>query len=168
MEKIKKLIVFSIDNQRFALYLSAVEKVVQVVEICPLPKMPDYIHGIINLHGEIIPVINTRFLFDMPMNEIELSDQLIIVKTSSRKLALLVNSTHEIIEIKKDEIVKSDNIIYGGKFVQGVIKLEDGMVLINDVDKFLSPEELKQLETQLKALKLNSTKTETPNSKSKI
>ncbi|OQX77618.1 MAG: hypothetical protein B6D64_08010 [Bacteroidetes bacterium 4484_276] len=146
----KKLVVFQIDNQRFALPLPVVERVVQVVEIFPLPKMSDYVHGIINLHGKIIPVINMRFLFGLPAKEIELSNQLIIAITPSGKLALLVDSTHEVFEFDDDKIVKSDNIMYGMRYVQGVIKTDDGVVLINDVGKFLDPEELKRLENALK------------------
>ncbi len=153
MKNNTNLLVFQLANQRFALPLSVVERVVQVVEFCPLPKMPDYIHGVINYHGDLIPVINMHFLFGIPTKEIELPDQLIIAATSTGKLALLVNVTHEVVEIKKDEIVASNKIIYGMRFVHGVIKLNDGMVLINDIDKFLSEEELKQLEKEIKSEK---------------
>lgn len=148
--KLIKLVVFQIDDQRFALPLPAVERVVQVVEICPLPKMSDYVHGIVNLHGKIIPVINLRFLFELPTKEVELSDQLIIAITSSGKLALLVDSTHGVLEFDDEKIVRSDKIMYGMRYVNGVIKLDDGIVLINDVEKFINPEELKRLETSLK------------------
>lgn len=153
MENIVKLVVFQLKDQRFALHLPDTERIVQVVEIIPLPKMPDYIYGIINMKGEVIPVINIRILFNMPSKEIELSDQLIIVNTTARKLALLVDSTRELIECKENEIIKSDKIINGIPYINGVIKLEDGMVLINDINKFLDPEELKLLEAELAKIK---------------
>ena len=146
----KKYVVFQLTNQRFALPLTVVEQVVQVVEICPWPKMPDYIHGIINLHGEIIPVINIHFLFGLPAKEIELSDQLIIAATSSRKLAILVNSSHEVLELEDDKVVNSDKIMFEMIYIQGVMKLENGMVLINNIEEFLCPENLRKLEESLK------------------
>lgn len=145
-----KLLVFQIDNQRFALPLSVVRKVIQVVEFTPLPKMPEYIHGIINYHGDIIPVINMSFLFSITPKEVEITDRLIIASTSSgSKLAMLATVVRDIVEVNPDDIVKPEHIIYGMRFVQGVIKIADGMVLINDIDKFLSKEELMQLEEEI-------------------
>ena len=145
-----KLVIFKIAQQGFALLLSNIERIVQIVEIKRLPKMPEHVSGIINLHGEIIPVINLRFLFNLPKKEIELSDQLIIANTSTRKIALLVDSTQDVVEFSEDKIIKSDKIMLGIQYIKGVIKLDGGMVFFNDLDKFLKPEELELLETSLK------------------
>lgn len=145
-----KLLIFQIDNQQFALPLTVVEKVIEIVEIRQLPKTPEYVYGIINMYGEIISVINLRSLFGLPSKEIELSDQLLIVSTSLFKHALWIDATDKIIEIDRNKIVRSEKLKYGKKFVQGVVKLENGMVLINDVEKFLSSGELKELELALK------------------
>jgi purine-binding chemotaxis protein CheW len=145
-----KLLIFKIDNQQFALPITAVEKVIEIVDIRLLPKTPKYVCGIINMHGEIISVINLRLLFGLQEKEIELSDQLLIVSTSLFKHALWIDSTDKIIEIDRNKIVHSEEIKYGEKYVQGVVKLENGMVLINDVEKFLSSDELKELELALK------------------
>lgn len=141
-----KFVSFGIGSQRFGLPYQLVERIVQVVEIRPLPQTPDFISGIINFHGTVIPVITPRILFGIPEKGIELSDQLMIVNTSSRKLALLVDSTYEVFDIKENEIIKSDKILSGMKYLKGVIKLEDEMILISDIDEFLSDEELKRLE----------------------
>ena len=145
-----KLIIFQLDNQQFALPITVVEKVIEIVDIRLLPNSPKYIFGIINMHGEIISVINLRSLFGLKEKEIELSDQLLIVTTSVFKHAIWVDATDKIIEIDKSKIVHSEEIKYGGKYVQGVVKLENGLVLINDVEKFLSSDELKELELALK------------------
>ena len=145
----KKLVVFWLDKQRFALQLSTVERVVRIVEITPLPKAPDYIKGIINFHGEIIPVVNVRMLFNLPEREIKLSDQLIIAQTSMRTVALWVDSISEVIEKSKDEIVTSEKILLGIDYVEGVFKLDDGMVLIHDLDQFLTIEEISLLKAAL-------------------
>ena len=150
-----KLVGFNIDKQHFGLPLDVVEKVVQVVWIQPLLKMPEYICGIINLHGEIIPVINVRYIFALSKKEIELSDQLIIATASNKKFALLVDSSREVIEINENDIIKSEQIIFGMRYVQGVVELDDGMLLINDIDKFLSEDELKNLEEVLENEELN-------------
>ncbi len=149
MGKIIELLGFKLDNQNFGLPLNDVEKVVQVVWIQSLPKMPQYIHGVINLHGEIIPVINVRYIFGFPSKEIQLSDQLIIANMSTKKFALLVDLTNEVIGISENDIVKSNEIIVGIRYLKGVVELKDGMLLINNIEKFLSEDELKKLEQAL-------------------
>ncbi len=148
----EKLVIFQIDNQKFALPLSVVESAIQIVEIRALPKSPKYICGIINLHGDIVSVINMRSLFGLPEKEVELSDKLIIVSISGLKVALWVNLVNEVIEINERDIVSSDNIEYGGKSVKGIVKLENGMILLNEVEKFLNHEELKELELAIQEI----------------
>ncbi len=150
------LVQFQLDKSQFALPLQSIENIVQVVEISPLPNMPDHILGIINLHGTIVPVINLRILFRLPTKQIELSDQLIIVNTSSHKHALLVDSTSKVLELEKDNIIETDQIINEIQYVNGVGKLNGDIILINDVDLFLNPDEIESLTNAINKLKSRS------------
>lgn len=144
-----KLVVFQVENQQFALPLGNVVRAIHVVNMRELPNSPKYVSGLINFHGEIIAVINLRLLFSLPSKEMELNDQLLIVSTSDFKMALWIDSIQDLMEIDEEYIVRSENIRFGEKSVQGVIKLEDGMVLLNDVDRFLNPTELQELQAAL-------------------
>jgi purine-binding chemotaxis protein CheW len=73
-----KLVLFSLEEPRYALYLSAVERVIRSVEVTPLPKAPEIVIGVINIQGEIIPVIDIRKLFHLPIHEISIDDLFII------------------------------------------------------------------------------------------
>ena len=146
MEKSMQIVVFKIDDQSFGLSLESVEEVIHIVETSPIPQMSKYIHGIINFRGEIIPVVNIRVLFGIDDKEPELSDQLIITKTKSRKLAILVDSTQDVFNLNESDIIESDQILYNMKYIKGVVKLENEMVLINDIEEFLTPENIKLLE----------------------
>src|SRR5277367_233894 len=68
------LVVFDLEEQRYALRLSAVEQVVRAVEITPLPKAPEIIRGVVNVHGRVVPVYHIRARFRLPEREIDLSD----------------------------------------------------------------------------------------------
>jgi purine-binding chemotaxis protein CheW len=151
-----ELVIFQITNQKFALPLTEVNRVIQIVEIRTLPKTPKYVCGIINMHGEVISVINMRRLFGMPQKELELTDKLLIVSTSRIKMALWIDEVHNVIEIDTKDLVNSDEIKYGKKNIKGIVKLESGMVLLNDVEKFLNPEELEELENAIQEAKLQS------------
>ena len=143
-------VVFTLDEQRYALYLHAVTRVVRIVEITHLPKAPEIIRGVVNVQGQVIPVVDIRKRFRLPEREPELSDQLIIANTASRSVALVVDAVEGVIEHSRQEMIPPEKILPGTEYIEGVIKLEDGLVLIHDLDKFLSLEEDKELDAALK------------------
>ena len=146
MRELDRLVAFVLDDQRYALHLSAVERIVRMVEITPLPKAPGIIKGVINLQGLVIPVFNIRKRFGLEEREPDLSDHLIIAKTSRRTAGLFVDEVLGMVDREASEVVPSEKILPGIKYVEGVIKLEDGMVLIHDLELFLSPDEEKTLD----------------------
>ncbi|MCG7849660.1 MAG: chemotaxis protein CheW [ANME-2 cluster archaeon] len=150
MKNPDQLVVFTLDENRYALHLSAVERVVRMVEITPLPKAPGIVPGVVNLQGRVIPVINMRRRFHLPEREIELGDQLVIAHTPRRSVAVAADSVSSVVEYSKEKVVEAGKILPGMEYVEGVVKLEDGMILIHDLDTFLSLEEEKMLDNALK------------------
>ncbi len=140
-----QLVVFSMDGQRYALRLSAVQRVVRAVEVTPLPSAPEIVLGVINIEGRIVPAVNIRRRFGLPHKEIGLNDHLIIARTAKRPVALLVDSVSGVIDASPDGVVESSSILPRMDYVEGVAKLADGMVLIHDLDTFLSLEEDRML-----------------------
>jgi purine-binding chemotaxis protein CheW len=136
-----RIVSFTLQTTRYALPLGAVERVVPVVEFTPLPKAPEIVLGIVNLEGRIIPVLNVRRRFGYPDREVQLSDQLIVARTSRRPVALLVDRVEALIERAEHEIIQAPDVLPGLEYVRGVAKLTDGLVLIHDLDTFLSLEE---------------------------
>lgn len=136
---------FALDTGRYALPLAAVERLVPVVELTPLPKGPEIVMGIVSLEGRIIPVVNVRRRFGHPDREVQLSDQLIVARTSRRPVALLVDRVEDLIERAEHEIIQAPDVLPGLEYVRGVAKLADGLVLIHDLDSFLSLEEEQML-----------------------
>ena len=137
--------VFTLDEQQYALRLDAVERVVRAAAITPLPKAPEIILGILDVRGEVVPVIDVRKRFRMPAREIRPADQFIIAETRSIKVALLVDSTQGVVEEGGGGLVARDDFVPGMEYVSGVARTEDGLVLIHDLDRFLSLEEEKLL-----------------------
>lgn len=145
----QKIVLFSLDEPRYALYLSAVERVVRAVEITPLPKAPKIIIGVINFQGEIIPVINIRKRFSLPSREINLEDQFIIARTSKRLVVLVVDSVAGVYELEHHQVVDAEKSFPYTDYLSGVAKIETNIVLINDLEKFLSLDEEKILDQAL-------------------
>ena len=147
-------IAFTLDEGHYALDLSAVERIIQAVEVTPLPEAPDIVLGIINIKGKIIPVVNIRRRFRLSEKDIEPTNRLIIAHTLKRTVALVVDVVLGVIETPEDRVVQTDTVLPGMDYVQGVVKMEDGMILIHDLNKFLSLEEEKTLDIAI----MNNTK----------
>jgi purine-binding chemotaxis protein CheW len=146
-----QLVVFMLDEQRYGLRLSAVERVVRAVEVTPLPCAPQIVLGVINFAGRVVPVMNVRQRFGLTEKEVDLSHQFIIAQTAMRTVALLVDSVSTLVEASADDVVRATKILPEMDYVDGVAKLEDGMILIHDLDKFLSLEEARLLDEVMQA-----------------
>lgn len=141
MNEPMRLVVFVLDGQCYALFLSAVERVVRAVEVTPLPAAPEIVLGMIDVGGCIVPVFDIRKRFHLPEKEMNVNDHLIIARTARQTVALLADSVSATMEVPAGEVVHSSKILPQMEYVDGVAKLEGGMVLIHDLDKFLSLEE---------------------------
>ena len=136
-----RLVPFFLDDRRYALHLDVVERIIPAVEITPLPKAPEIVLGLINIRGRIVPVLNIRRRFRLPDRETELTDHFIIADTSKRTVALPADSASGVIQIFEGEITEATDILPALEYVKGVVKLKDGLLLIHDLESFLSLEE---------------------------
>ncbi len=150
MVSFNHLLVFALDDVRYALLLASVERVVRAVEITPLPDAPDIILGVINVQGRIVPVADIRKRFRLPARGIALSDQIVIAHIPSRPFALVADTVYGIVECSEREIIASERILPGLEYVEGIVKIDSGMILIHDLDKFLALDEEKSLEQVMK------------------
>lgn len=149
MESAIPLLLFELGNQRYALRLAAVERVEHMVTVTPLPKAPDVIVGIINVQGRPIPVIGTRRRFRLDERAATLTDRLIIIRTDKRTVALAVDAVADVVSYPAEDVTVSASVVPGLEYVDGIVRLRDGLVLISDPDAFLSLEEERSLDASL-------------------
>jgi purine-binding chemotaxis protein CheW len=142
MNQSQHFILFGLDEQRYALHLGVVERVLRIVEISPLPQAPGMVLGMINIHGQVLPAINLRRRFGLPELGIHLSNQLVVVQTSQRSVALVVDSVYGVVERSEDSIIPVKTILPGMEYIRGVTLFQDGVILIHNLDLFLSLEEV--------------------------
>jgi purine-binding chemotaxis protein CheW len=136
-------VVFCLDAGRYALPLSSVERIVRAAHITPLPRAPDNILGVLNVQGQVLPVYNLRQRFGLPERSIDLEDQFVIARTTRRTVVLVVDSAQGVIE---RHAVAAAGTAPDSTDIRGVIALEDGLVLIHDLNRFLSPQEASALD----------------------
>ena len=145
----QKIVLFSLDEPRYALYLSEVVKVERAVEITPLPGAPQLVSGVIDFHGEIIPVIDIRQLFRLPQRDMRVEDQFIIARTTQRPVVLVVESVHGVYDLEPHQAKETGEPLPFTKYLSGIATIEHGIVLITDLDQFLSLDETQVLDAAL-------------------
>ena len=150
MSELTQLVVFCLDAQRYAVPLIVVERIVRAVEVTPLPKAPAIVLGVIDVEGRVLPVLNIRRRFGLPDKEISPTDQFLIAQTAERTVVLVIDHAQGVIERPSTDIVIPARIVPGLEQIQGVIKLEDGLALIHDLEKFLSLDEARSLDEAMR------------------
>jgi purine-binding chemotaxis protein CheW len=141
MTELTQLVVFCLDEQRYALPLRVVERIVRVAEVAPLPNAPATVLGVIDVGGQVLPVFNLRQRFRLPERAINPADHLLIAHTGFRRAALLIDEARGVIEIPPMDVSDINQIVPGVVQVCGVVIRGDGLVLIHDLEKFLSLDE---------------------------
>ena len=143
------VVVFTLGDLRFALNLAAVERVISAVEITPLPEAPRGVSGVINLQGKIVPVFDLRQRFGLPSREVRLSDHLIIAHTQWRMVALIVDTVGGVVPQNEVNVTPAADILPDLECVTGVMKLDGNLVLVQDLERFLSIEDHEALQLAL-------------------
>lgn len=149
IEPPRQLVVFTLGEQRYGLSLSSVERAVRIVEITPLPNSPDIVLGVINVHGRLIPVLNLRRRFRLPEREVSLADQMVIAHTIRRPVALVADAVIGVLAYSAQEVVGTAEFLPTAAYLEGVLKLDDGLILIHDLEKFLALDEARALDAAM-------------------
>ncbi len=139
------LLIFHLEDRRYSIHLENVERVVRAVEITPLPDGPKDILGVINVYGRIVPVLNLRKRLGLPDKEMELNDQLVIAHTSKWPLALLVDGVSGVLDFPVSREVPISEILPDGLEIEGVVKLEEGLAFIEDMERLFDPDDAGRL-----------------------
>lgn len=145
-----KIVLFSLDEPRYALHLYSVERVIHAVSITPLPNSLEKVMGIVNVQGEIIPVIDIRKIFHLTSHEICVDDQFIIAKTSKRRVVLVVDEVIGVSELLNHKIKDPEKTLPFAEYLNGISIFENNIILITDLEKFLSLEEEMLLDQAMK------------------
>ncbi|MDD1717394.1 MAG: chemotaxis protein CheW [Methanoregulaceae archaeon] len=152
LRQLPQLVGFALAGPNYAVSLAAVERIVHVVEIAPLPQAPEIVLGVINFSGRIIPVVDMRKRFRLPAKEVGIYDLLIIARTSKREIAFIADGVAGVLECPEADITAAEEIVPGLEYLAGVLKLKDGLIFIHDLERFLSLDEERSLDEAMQGL----------------
>lgn len=150
-EKEGKYLTFSLANEEYGIGILKIKEIIGMMPITTVPKTPDFVKGVINLRGKVIPVIDLRMRFGIP--SITYSDRTCIIvveiagSAGTIMIGIVVDSVSEVLNIKGDSIEETP--AFGTKlntdYILGMAKIGNSVKILLDIDKVLSAEELSQL-----------------------
>ena len=143
-----QLITFILGSEKYGLKILKVMELISYPEVMTrIPGMPDFIVGMINLRGLVIPVIDLRLRFGMDIGEYDKYTVIIIVQVENKMIGMIVDSVADVVYLEDEKTQASTDISTNidTQFIQGVANIRDDMVILLDVDHLLSEQELVQL-----------------------
>jgi purine-binding chemotaxis protein CheW len=144
MKKDLQIVGFRIGRETFGLPISIVREIMRVPEITFVPNAPDYIEGVINLRGRIIPIVDLRKRFGQKSLEQNKGNRIIVVELEKRAVGLIVHSASEVLKIPPSEIEEPGNLFKEGDldYITGVGKWQGRLVILLDVNRILQRTEM--------------------------
>jgi len=137
-----QLVIFKLANEDYGLPISKVQEINRMVTVTRLPQTPDFMEGIINLRGRVIPVVDLRKRFGFIYRERQEDTRIMVVDLSGQTVGLIVDAVHEVVKIAGDSIEPPpQSFVMNAQFVQGIGKLDDRLVILLDIDRILTSQE---------------------------
>jgi purine-binding chemotaxis protein CheW len=146
-----QLVTFELGGETYGIDIMKVEGIVKIEEVRQVPYAPDYVEGIFNLRGEIIPVINLHRRFRLKKVELSEEDQLlsgfVIINVDGMNLAVMIDKVSRVVTVDTHEIQSPPQVIsgIGAEYIQGVVHRDDGYLVILDIRRLFDVRELQQL-----------------------
>lgn len=143
-----KFLTFSLGNESYGLEIKYVTEIIGIQPITEVPELPEYIRGIINLRGKIIPVMDVRLRFKKPFNEYNERTCIIVIDVKDTSLGLIVDMVSEVLPISDENIAPPPDInkSAGNRFVKGIGKVGNDVKLLLDCEMFLQEDDIIAIE----------------------
>ena len=148
MSEIQQYVIFSINEQIYGIEILKIKEVLSYRKITPLPNMRGLTKGIINLRGVILPVFDLRGKFDLPEAAYTRFHIIIVMEISGRVMGVIVDDISDVVEVLPEEVQSPSNLPPDAQaeYVKGIGKKEHELIILLDVDRLLSPEDLEILD----------------------
>ncbi|MFB6345307.1 MAG: chemotaxis protein CheW [bacterium] len=152
----QKFLTFILKDENYGIDILTVREIIGYMDVTPVPQTPDFVKGVVNLRGKVIPVINLRQKFGM--EEIEVTNETCIIvvevdftaddETNTVQMGIVVDTVEEVLDIPVDNIDPAPN--FGGEidteYIEGMGKVDENVVILLNIDKVLTEEELVALQ----------------------
>lgn len=143
-----QLVSFRLDEEEFGVDILKVQEIIRMVDITRVPNSPDFVEGVINLRGRIIPIIALRKKFSLDSRPADKLTRVMVVEVENKTLGFIVDSVSEVLRIPRSTVEPTPSMVssVNSEYISGVGKLEDRLLILLDLDRLLSLKEKTLLE----------------------
>jgi len=151
MADANQLVTFQLGEELYGINIMDVKEIVRVQDIRGIPNAPTYVEGIFNLRSEIIPIINLHKRFHLKKlvnsEEDELLSGFVILDIDGMKLGIIIDRISRVITINREEVQPPPQMLsgIGAEYIQGVVRQEEGYLIILDIRDLFNPKELQKI-----------------------
>ncbi|MBN2079472.1 MAG: purine-binding chemotaxis protein CheW [Spirochaetes bacterium] len=149
VKDLKQFVTFVIGSENYGVPVLKVQEIIGMTEIVHVPNSPDFMKGVINLRGSVVPVIDMRSRFRMDEREYDMFTVIIIVEVKDMLVGMIVDSVSDVVDMPAEDIQKTPNftVKIDTDYIEGIGQIADKLVIILDIEKILSSEELGAMES---------------------
>ncbi|MBN1931960.1 MAG: purine-binding chemotaxis protein CheW [Desulfobacterales bacterium] len=146
--KAGKYLTFSLAAEEYGIAILRVKEIIGMMPITPVPQVPEFVKGVINLRGKVIPVIDLRLKFEMATTDYTERNCVIVVEVAGQEgtimMGLVVDSVSEVLNIKAEDIEETPTfgIQLNTEYILGIGKTEEGIKILLDIDRVLNTQEI--------------------------
>ena len=143
-DELLQLVSFNIGEEEFGVDILQVQEIIRMLEVTRVPNAPEYIDGVINLRGKVIPIIDLRRRFDMARKEHDKHTRIVVVELGGQVVEFVVDAVSEVLRIPRS-VTEPPPTLVGGvreEYITAVGKLEDRLLILLDLEKILKASEM--------------------------
>jgi purine-binding chemotaxis protein CheW len=151
-----QFVIFNLANEHYGLEISTVESIIKLQKITMLPRAPQFVEGVTNLRGTVLPVIDLRDRFGLPRTEATKDSRIVVVEIDGLNVGMIVDAVHEVMRVPLEDIEPPSPLVttVDSTFITGIAKVTDRLIILLDLVKVLSVEE----KAKLSAIQKDQTK----------
>jgi purine-binding chemotaxis protein CheW len=138
-----QLVIFELGAENYGVEISTVEGIIKMQDLTHIPHAPSFVEGVTNLRGAVLPVIDLRRRFELPVVERTRETRIVVTNMNDIKIGMIVDAVSEVLTISDALIEPTPPIVSNGKaeFIHGIVKLGERLVILLDLGRVLSDQE---------------------------
>ena len=144
-----QLVVFDLANEHYGVDIGAVDRIIELQAITAVPHAPEFVEGITNLRGMVLPVVDLRQRFSLPTGDATKESRIIVVELDSAKAGMMVDAVTEVLYVPEENVEPPSPLMttVDSSFITGIAKVDERLIILLDLDKVLSPKEQASLKS---------------------
>ena len=142
-DELIQLVTFSIGEEEFGVDILKVQEIIRTMEITKVPRAPEFVEGVINLRGKVIPIVDLRKRFGLETRDHDKHTRIIVIEINQMIVGFVVDSVSEVLRIPANTVEPPPPVVSGleSEYISGVGKLQDRLLILLDLNRLLSGEE---------------------------